>query len=96
MQRIGNSLKWGAVYDVPASFVWEIGDTSPFTSPAAAFCAPGEASCYSYDAPAWQDQSPPIHIESVTFGNWHRADRLGDAVWRTSWPDSTYCANRIR
>lgn len=69
VQRIGNSLKWGAVHDAPASFVWEIGHTSPFTSPAAAFCAPGATNCYSYDAPAWQDQSPPIHIESVRFGN---------------------------
>jgi hypothetical protein len=67
VQRIGNSLQWGAVHDAPASFVWEIGHTSPFTSPADAFCWPGEASCYSYDEPAWRDQSPPIHIESVTF-----------------------------
>jgi hypothetical protein len=67
VQRIGNSLKWGIVHDAPASFVWEIGHTSPFTSPADAFCWPGEAGCYSYDAPAWQDHSPPIHIESVTF-----------------------------
>ena len=33
-QTIGNSLKWGAVHDTPDSFVWEIGHTSPFTSPA--------------------------------------------------------------
>lgn len=69
VQRIGNSLKWGAVHDAPASFVWEIGHTSPFTSPADAFCSPGEAGCYSYDAPAWADQSPPIHIDSVSFGD---------------------------
>jgi hypothetical protein len=67
VQKIGNSLKWGAVHDAPASFVWEIGHTSPFTSPASAFCWPGEAGCYSYDASAWRDQSPPIHIESVRF-----------------------------
>ncbi len=67
VQKIGNSLKWGATNDAPAAFVWEIGHTSPFTSPAAAFCWPGEAGCYSYDAPAWQDHSPPIHIDSVTF-----------------------------
>ena len=26
-QTVGNSLKWGAVHDTPASFVWEIGHT---------------------------------------------------------------------
>jgi hypothetical protein len=67
VQRLGNSLKWGAVHDAPASFVWEIGHTSQFTSPAAAFCWPGEPGCFSYDAPAWVNQSPPIHIDSVTF-----------------------------
>jgi hypothetical protein len=68
-QKIGNSLGWGAVHDTPDSFVWEIGHTSPFTSPASAFCWPGEAGCYSYDAPAWAAQSPPIHILGVTFAN---------------------------
>jgi hypothetical protein len=67
VQRLGNSLKWGIVHDAPISFVWEIGHTSQFTSPAAAFCWPGESGCYSYDAPAWRNQSPPIHIDSVTF-----------------------------
>jgi hypothetical protein len=69
VQRLGNSLKWGAVHDAPISFVWEIGHTSQFTSPAAEFCWPGETGCYSYDAPAWRDMSPPIHIRSVTFKN---------------------------
>jgi hypothetical protein len=68
VQRIGNSLKWGGVHDAPAAFVWEIGHTSPYTSPADAFCWPGEQGCYSYDEPAWKDQSPPIHIDSVKFG----------------------------
>jgi hypothetical protein len=68
-QKVGNSLGWGAVHDTPDSFVWEIGHTSPFTSPASAFCWPGETGCYSYDAPAWAGQTPPIHINSVTFAN---------------------------
>jgi hypothetical protein len=58
VQRIGNSLKWGIVHDAPVSFVWEIGHTSPFPSPAAAFCRPGEYGCFSYDASAWAAQSP--------------------------------------
>jgi hypothetical protein len=69
VQRVGNSLEWGVVHDAPASFVWEIGHTSQFTSPASAFCWPGESNCYSYDAPAWADQAPPIKIRSVTFKN---------------------------
>jgi hypothetical protein len=67
--QLGNALKWSAVYDTPASFVWEIGHTSPFTSPASQFCWPGEAGCYSFDASAWGSQSPPIHILNVTFAN---------------------------
>jgi hypothetical protein len=67
VQRIGNALKWGTVDDAPAAFVWEIGHTSPFAHPASQFCSPGEENCYSYDASAWAAQSPPIHIQSVTF-----------------------------
>src|SRR5258708_18858927 len=37
-QQIGNALGWGAVNDTPNSFVWEIGHTSDFTTPAARFC----------------------------------------------------------
>jgi hypothetical protein len=67
-QAIGNSLAWGLVNDAPNSFVWEIGHTSPFTSPAAEFCVPGETGCESYNAPAWAATSP-IQIKSVTFGD---------------------------
>jgi len=67
-QEIGNALGWGLVYDTPNSFVWEIGHTSPFSSPASAFCVPGQPGCFSYDAPAWAGTSP-IQIKSVTFGD---------------------------
>lgn len=73
-QEIGNSLKWGAVHDTPDAFVWEIGHTSPFTSPGSQFCAPGAAGCYSYDAAAWRNQSPPIHILNVTFADGSHPD----------------------
>ncbi len=66
-QTIGNALAWGIVDDTPNSFVWEIGHTSPFTSPADQFCLPGQTNCFSYDAPAWAGTSP-IDILSVTFG----------------------------
>lgn len=67
-QSIGNSLAWGAVFDTPNSFVWEIGHTSNFTSPAGRFCVAGQSDCLSYDAPAWAGTSP-IQIKSVTFGD---------------------------
>jgi hypothetical protein len=68
VSKLGNSLRWGAVSDAPIAFVWEIGHTSPFTSPGSAFCWPGEAGCYSYHAPAWADQSP-AKILNVTFAD---------------------------
>ena len=73
-QELGNSLGWGLVYDTPNSFVWEIGHTSPFTSPASAFCVPGEAGCESYDAAAWAG-TLPIQIKSVTFADGSTAKR---------------------
>jgi hypothetical protein len=67
-QEIGNSLGWGSVHDTPNAFVWEIGHTSPFTSPASQFCVPGQSICQSFNAPAWAGTSP-IQIKSVTFGD---------------------------
>src|SRR6202158_1269835 len=67
-QTIGNALAWGIVFDTPNSFVWEIGHTSDFPAPPAAFCLPGQSNCLSYDAPAWAGTSP-IQIKSVTFGD---------------------------
>jgi hypothetical protein len=67
-QEIGNALSWGSVFDTPNSFVWEIGHTSPFTSPASAFCVPGQSICDSFDAAPWAGTSP-IQIKSVTFGD---------------------------
>jgi hypothetical protein len=67
-QKIGNALGWGLVDDTPNSFVWEIGHTSPFTSPAAQYCLPGQTFCDSYDAAHWLGFSP-LQIKSVTFAN---------------------------
>lgn len=77
-QQIGNALKWGLVYDTPNAFVWEIGHTGNFTTPAGQFCLPGSATkppCYSYDAPSWL-QFSPIQILSVTF-----SDGSGPTSW---------------
>jgi hypothetical protein len=70
-QVVGNEDNWGLVYDAPNAFVWEIGHTGNYTSPAGKLCLPGESTkftCYSYDVPAWL-QFSPIQIKSVTFGN---------------------------
>ena len=71
VQRLGNALGWGLVNDAPNSLVWEIGHTSPYTTPADQFCLPGSATkpaCFSYDVPTWL-QFHPLQIEGVTFGS---------------------------
>jgi hypothetical protein len=73
-QQIGNALGWGLVDDTPNAFVWEIGHTSQFTTPAAQYCLPGQAGCDSYDSAHWAGFSP-LRIESVTFGDGSTADR---------------------
>jgi hypothetical protein len=70
-QQLGNALGWGLVNDAPNSLVWEIGHTSPYTSPGGQFCLPGSATkppCYSYDTPTWT-QFSPLLIKGVTFGD---------------------------
>jgi hypothetical protein len=67
-QQVGNALGWGLVNDTPNSFVWEIGHTSPFTTPADQYCVPGQTICDSYDAAHWLGFSP-LRIESVTFAD---------------------------
>jgi hypothetical protein len=76
-QQLGNSLSWGLVHDAPNSLVWEIGHTSPYTSPASQFCLPGSATkppCYSYDASSWAGFSP-LQIKGVTFGDGSSANQ---------------------
>jgi hypothetical protein len=67
-QEIGNALGWGLVDDTPNSFVWEIGHTSDFASPAGRYCTPGQTSCDSYDVAHWLGFTP-LQITSVTFAN---------------------------
>jgi hypothetical protein len=73
-QKIGNALGWGIVNDTPNSFVWEIGHTSPFTTPADQFCLPGQTGCDSYDTAHWLGFSP-LQIKSVTFANGSTANK---------------------
>ena len=67
-QQLGNSLNWGGVWDTPNSFVWEIGHTSPYTSPASQFCVPGQTGCDSYNESSWLGFTP-LQILSATFGD---------------------------
>jgi hypothetical protein len=67
-QQVGNALGWGLVNDTPNSFVWEIGHTSDFTTPAGQFCLPGDTNCASYDTNHWLGFRP-LKILSVTFAN---------------------------
>ena len=67
-QKIGNALGWGLVDDTPNAFVWEIGHTSNFTTPAGKLCNPGDTSCDSYDTSHWLGFTP-LKIVSVTFAD---------------------------
>ena len=67
-QTIGNSLNWGGVYDTPNSFVWEIGHTSPYSSPGSQFCLPGATNCDSYNESSWLGFTP-LRILSASFGD---------------------------
>lgn len=67
-QQIGNALGWGAVDDTPNAFVWEIGHTSDFATPAGQLCDPGQTDCGSYDTTHWLGITP-LKILSVTFAN---------------------------
>ena len=66
--ELGNSLNWGIVNDTPNAFVWEIGHTSPYSSPASKFCLPGDPICDSYNEQSWLGFSP-LKILSVGFGD---------------------------
>lgn len=66
-QQIGNALGWGAVFDTPNAFVWEIGHESVFTGKGA-LCVGGQVGCDSYNATNWAGITP-IQILSVTFAD---------------------------
>jgi hypothetical protein len=69
-------------------FVWEIGHTSDFSTPAGRLCLPGQANCDSYDTAHWLGFSP-LQIKPVTFANGSTATtpQCGGPFG----PDSTYC-----
>jgi hypothetical protein len=71
-QRIGNALGWGAVFDTPNSFVWEIGHTSNFANPPGEYCVAGQTKCDTYDQAHWLGITP-LRIKSVTFAGGQHA-----------------------
>jgi hypothetical protein len=73
-QQIGNALGWGTVNDTPNSFVWEIGHTSDFSTPAGRICFAGQTTCDSYDTSHWLGFTP-LQIKSVTFADGSTANQ---------------------
>jgi hypothetical protein len=67
-QQIGNALDWGAVWDTPMAFVYEIGHSNLFGHHPGQFCKPGQKICGSFNDANWAGQQP-IRIINVTFGD---------------------------
>jgi hypothetical protein len=67
-QEIGNALDWGAVWDTPMSFVWEIGHSDLYGDHPGAFCLPGQTFCGSFNSDNWAGFTP-IRIFNATFGD---------------------------
>jgi hypothetical protein len=67
-QQIGNALDWGAVWDTPMAFVYEIGHSNIYGHHPGKFCKPGQTFCGSFNAADWAGQQP-IRILDVTFGD---------------------------
>jgi hypothetical protein len=67
-QKIGNALDWGAVWDTPMAFVWEIGHSDLYGGHPGQFCLPGQTFCGSFNHANWAGFKP-IRIFNVTFGD---------------------------
>jgi hypothetical protein len=67
-QQIGNALDWGAVWDTPMAFVYEIGHSDLYGHNPGRFCIPGQTFCGSFNYANWHGQQP-IRILNVTFGD---------------------------
>jgi hypothetical protein len=66
--EIGNALDWGAVWDAPMAFVYEIGHSDIYGDHPGEFCLPGQDFCGSFNKDNWAGQQP-IRIFDVTFGD---------------------------
>jgi hypothetical protein len=66
--KIGNALDWGAVWDTPMAFVWEIGHSDLYGDHPGHFCVPGQSFCGSFNTANWAGFQP-IRIMDVTFGD---------------------------
>ena len=79
VQQLGNVLDWGLVDDAPNSFVWEIGHTGDYTTPAGQYCVPGSATkppCFSYTRPNLAPFSPVV-VEKRQLWRWQQSAKLG-------------------
>ena len=66
--EIGNALDWGAVWDTPMSFVYEIGHSDLYGDHPGQFCVPGQTFCGSFNNDNWAGLQP-LRIFDVTFGD---------------------------
>ena len=76
--------------DTPNAFVWEIGHTSNFSTPARQLCYPGQTDCDSYNTASWPGITP-LKILSVTFANGPRQQVGGDKDLGGTAEVSSYC-----
>jgi hypothetical protein len=98
-QEIGNALDWGAVWDTPMAFVYEIGHSDLYGQNPGRFCIPGQTFCGSFNYANWHNQQP-IRILNVTFGdgshprNWAVVSDTGGKaeVLGHSFVGPTHCA----
>jgi hypothetical protein len=65
-QQIGNALDWGAVWDTPMSFVYEIGHSDIYGDHPGEFCVPGQTFCGSFNHANWAGLQP-LRIFDATF-----------------------------
>ena len=95
-QKIGKALGWGLVDDTPNSFVWEIGHTSPFTSPAARYCSAYGGPYCIYPWYAYNGADSAFTYGADYLGSQDDYGQAGQFVTVPQCggpfgPDSTYC-----
>lgn len=89
-QQIGNALGWGLVDDTPNAFVWEIGHTSNFSTPAWHICYPGQTDCGSCNTANWLGITP-LKILPVTFADGSARERAVTSDLGGTAEASSYC-----
>src|SRR5215469_10122737 len=107
-QEIGNALDWGAVWDTPMAFVWEIGHSDLYGDHPGQFCVPGQTFCGSTDCTAyggpyciypWFSSDGGAINYGVGSNNLGGVDQFAETPTCPStgvFPDPTYCDTIIK